>query len=281
MTEPLEALLARAPRLAPGHVWLAGAGPGDVGLLTLACLSGLRQAEVIVHDALVAPAILDLAQPETVLVFAGKRGGRPSVEQADISAELVRLARAGRRVLRLKGGDPHIFGRGGEEVLALAEQGIPFRVIPGITSGLAALTVALMPATLRGVNQALVLATGHDAPEISRDGLVAGALDWASVARLGQPVVLYMAVTHIVAIADQLMAAGLAPDTPAAAIGSATTPAQRILVCSLATLGETLAAAGLATPAIVVIGAIVATRARLLALLPQLEQEAMPWQLPG
>jgi len=130
------------PVLAPGHVWLAGAGPGDPGLLTLDALAGLQQAEVIVYDALVDPRVLALAGRQAQLEFAGKRGGKPSATQSDISRRLVELAHAGRRVLRLKGGDPFMFGRGGEETTALAAAGIPFRVIPGITAGLAALAAA-------------------------------------------------------------------------------------------------------------------------------------------
>jgi uroporphyrin-III C-methyltransferase len=136
--------------LAPGHVWLAGAGPGDPGLLTLYALCGLAQADVIVHDALVDKRVLALAGTQAKLEFAGKRGGRPSAMQADISRRLVELAKAGHRVLRLKGGDPCMFGRGGEEAMALAAAGVPFRFIPGVTAGLAALAAASIPATLLG-----------------------------------------------------------------------------------------------------------------------------------
>ncbi len=265
----LDAALAGLPLLQPGHVWLAGAGPGDPGLLTLHALSALGQADTVVFDALVDERIMQFVAPKAERVFAGKRGGRPSAEQADITAQLVGFARAGRRVLRLKGGDPFVFGRGGEEVLALAEQGIPFRVIPGISSGLAALTAAFIPATLRGENQAIVLATGHsaDAAEV-----LPGDVDWAALARLGQPMVLYMAITHMPAIAGALMAAGLAEATPAATIVWATTPRQRVLVTTLGALAGELARAGLRSPAIVVIGSVVATRARLLALIPALEE---------
>src|SRR5260370_31307681 len=147
--------------LAPGHVWLAGAGPGDPGLVTLYARSGLAQADVIVHDALVHQRVLALAGPQARLEFAGKRGGKPSATQADISKRLVELARAGRRVLRLKGGDPCVFGRGGEEAIALAAAGVPFRIIPGVTAGLAALAAASIPATLREVNRAIIFAAGH------------------------------------------------------------------------------------------------------------------------
>jgi uroporphyrin-III C-methyltransferase len=266
MNEATQALMRQMPELPAGHVWLAGAGPGDPGLLTLHALSALGQADVVVHDALVDPRILALARPEADRVFAGKRGGRPSVDQADIAATLVALARAGKRVLRLKGGDPYVFGRGGEEALALAEAGIPFRVIPGITAGIGGLAAALIPPTQRGINQAVVFATGHGA----EDGEVAGSVDWEALARLGQPIVIYMAITHVAAIARMLLAGGMAADTPAAVVGSATTPAQRVLVSTLAGLPDDLARSGIGTPAIVVVGRIVAMRARLLALLPEL-----------
>lgn len=272
MNEALAALLHAMPALPAGHVWLAGAGPGDPGLLTLHALSALGQADVVVHDALVDPRIVALAAGAEH-VFAGKRGGRPSADQADIAATLVKLARAGRKVLRLKGGDPYVFGRGGEEALALAAAGIPFRVIPGITAGIGGLAAALIPATQRGVNQAVVFATGHGA----EDGDVAGGVDWAALARLGQPVVLYMAITHIAEIVRSFLAAGMAADTPAAVVSQATTPTQRVLVSTLAALPDDFARARLKTPAIVVIGAIVDMRARLLDLLPDLAREA-PWR---
>src|SRR5215813_13942547 len=176
------AMRADVPVLAPGHVWLAGAGPGDPGLLTLDALAGLSQAEVVVHDALVDKRVLALASPQARLEFAGKRGGRPSATQADISQRLIELARADRKVLRLKGGDPFVFGRGGEEVLALAAAGVPFRVIPGVTAGLAALAAASIPATLRGINRAVVFAAGYGADD-------AGGPDWAALARSGAPIV--------------------------------------------------------------------------------------------
>lgn len=247
----------RGPVLQPGQVWLAGAGPGDRGHLTLHALCGLIQADVIVYDALVDPGVLDLARPEASLEFAGKRGGRPSIHQSDISARLVSLARDGRRVLRLKGGDPYVFGRGAEEALVLAGAGIPFRIVPGLTAGLAGLAAAGIPATMRGVNQAIVLATGHSAE--GEDDPVA-SLDWAALARLGQPIVLYMAVRNLDAIARRLIEGGMAPDVPAAAISRAATPEQRLLVGDLATLPGLLERTPLPTPALIVIGGIVAMR---------------------
>lgn len=263
----VQRLLAGLPVLQPGHVWLAGAGPGDPGLLTLHAASALAQADAIVHDALVDSRVLDLGRPEAERIFAGKRGGKPSTEQADITATLVALARQGRRVLRLKGGDPFVFGRGAEEALVLAEMGIPFRVIPGITAGIGGLAAALIPATARGVNQAIVLATGHGADGSEDARHLPGSVDWAALARLGQPIVVYMALTHLPAIARALLDGGLPADTPAALVAAATTPRQQVLTTTLAALPADAAAARLPTPAILVVGEIVALRARLLALL--------------
>src|SRR6202142_3090963 len=153
------------PRFPPGEVWLTRAGPGDPGLLTLHAVNALGQADIILYDALVHDAVLHLARAGVALEFAGKRGGRPSPDQRDITERLIELARQGHRVLRLKGGDPFVFGRGGEEAAGLAEAGVPFRVIPGVTAGLAALAAASIPATLRGTNRAVILAAGHGADD--------------------------------------------------------------------------------------------------------------------
>ena len=254
-----DALAARrsgVPVFAPGHVWLAGAGPGDPGLLTLDALAGLSQADVIVHDALVDGRILALKGAQARLEFAGKRGGKPSATQADISERLVALARAGERVLRLKGGDPFMFGRGGEEAAALAAAGIPFRIIPGVTAGLAALAAADIPATMRGINRAVIFAAGHGAEE---------DFDWAPLVRTGQPIVLYMVMHNLERISTALQAAGLGGDTPAAVIASATTPEQRIIVSTLDTLAASVREQNVEPPAIVVIGEIVRMREKLLA----------------
>src|SRR5271169_5551075 len=243
------------PVLEPGHVWLAGAGPGDPGLLTLDALAGLGQADVVVHDALVDPRVLALSGPQARLEFAGKRGGKPSATQADISERLVTLARAGRRVLRLKGGDPFVFGRGGEEAMTLAAAGVPFRVIPGVTAGLAALAAAGIPATLRGTNRAVIFAAGHGTEE---------EFDWTPLARTGQPIVLYMVMHNLERIAGALLQAGMTANTPAVVIASATTPRQRVLVSTLEKLAADVRAQNFEPPAIVVIGDIVKTRAQLL-----------------
>src|SRR5215475_2851845 len=198
------------PALAPGHVWLAGAGLGDPGLLTVDVLAGLAQADAIVHDALVDQRVIKLAGPQARIVFAGKRGGKPSTTQDDITNSLIRFANAGERVLRLKGGDPFMFGRGGEEAKALAAAGVPFRIIPGVTAGLAALAAAAIPATLRGINRAIIFAAGHGAED--------DAFDWALLARTGQPIVLYMVMHNLEKITRALMRGGVANATPAAVI---------------------------------------------------------------
>ena len=232
-------------------MWLAGAGPGDPGLLTLLALQGLRQAEVIVHDALVGERILALAGPAARLEFAGKRGGRPSAHQEDITSRLIALAQAGHRVLRLKGGDPFVFGRGGEEAQALSAAGIPFRVIPGITAGLAGPAYAGIPATHRSANQAVILATGHSC---------AGGPDWRALAATGAPLILYMAWKALPEIAAALREGGLPADTPVGVVTEATTSRQRVLVTALGTCVEDLARSGLEPPAIIVVGEVVRLR---------------------
>jgi len=256
MAEPdtLAKLLHRMMVLERGHVWLAGAGPGDPGLLTIHALSGLAQADVVVHDALVDQRVLALAQ-HARLEFAGKRGGKPSATQADISKRLVELAHAGERVLRLKGGDPFVFGRGGEEAMTLAAAGVPFRVIPGVTSGLAALAAAAIPATMRGVNRAVIFAAGYGADEAN--------VDWGALARTGEPIILYMPMHHLETIANALMYGGASPQTPAAIIASATTSEERVLLSTLEHVAADAQASEMEPPAIVVIGEIVSLRNRL------------------
>jgi uroporphyrin-III C-methyltransferase len=264
-----DALAARRtgiPVFAPGHVWLAGAGPGDPGLLTLDALAGLAQADVIVHDALVDRRVLALAGEQARLEFAGKRGGKPSATQADISQRLVALARAGQRVLRLKGGDPFVFGRGGEEAATLAAAGIAFRVIPGVTAGLAALAAAGIPATLRGTNRAVIFAAGHGADE---------DFDWAPLIRTGQPIVLYMVMHNLERMTAAMMQAGLAADTPAAVIASATTTQERILVATVEKLASAVREQKIEPPAIVVVGEIVKMRDRLVGKKVSAEKDTM------
>ncbi len=236
------------PALEPGSVWLVGAGPGGPGLLTLLAYHALGQADAIVHDALVSDRILALAPAATERIFAGKRGGKPSPKQADISLRLIELAREGKRVLRLKGGDPFMFGRGGEEAGALARAGIPFRIVPGISSGLGGLAYAGIPVTHRDTNHAVMFLTGHD-----ESGAVPGAIDWSSVARAAPVLVMFMAVKHLPVIAERLVAAGRQPDERLTIVSHAATPQQQVLETTLAAAP---ALTEVPTPAIVVLGAV-------------------------
>jgi uroporphyrin-III C-methyltransferase len=268
--QALAALRAEYPVFAPGEVWLVGAGPGDPGLLTLDALAALLQADVVVHDALIDARVLALARPGAEMQFAGKRAGKPSIAQEDICARLIGFARKGHRVLRLKGGDPFVFGRGGEEMLALTQAGVPLRVVPGVTAGIGGLASACIPATMRGVNHAVILATGHDPNE-------SGTLDWGALAQTRQPIVLYMGLRNIAKIAAALMRGGLPATTPAAVIASATLADQQVLVSSLARIASEASAANFAAPATIVIGDIVETRRQVLeATLPPLGNTPLP-----
>ena len=246
------------PEIEAGWVWLAGAGPGDPGLLTLQALQGLRSAEVVVYDALVGEDILRLAGPGTVLEYAGKRGGKPSPKQADISRRLIRLAREGRRVLRLKGGDPFVFGRGAEEALALVEAGVPFRIVPGVSSGLGGLAHAGIPLTHRETNSAVTFLTGHNV-----GGEVPDDLDWTAIARGSPAIVIYMALKHLEAIAGRLLAGGRDPEEPVAVVSQATLPGQAVLETTLAECHAAAMEAGLTPPCLVVVGEVVRLRAGL------------------
>ena len=245
----------RLPVFNPGEVWLSGAGPGDPGLLTLHAVNALGQADIILYDALVDRAILGLARPEAVLEFAGKRGGRPSPSQRDITERLIELARAGHRVLRLKGGDPFVFGRGGEEALGLVAAGIHFRIIPGVTAGIGGLAYANIPATTRDTNHGVILVTGQYAAGNER------GMDWAAVAQTNLPIILYMGMSRLPEIADALLAAGVSPDLPVAIVNNATTAQQRVFVTILATAGVDAAAQGFGAPSIIAIGEMVRLRA--------------------
>jgi uroporphyrin-III C-methyltransferase len=242
------------PEFQPGWVWLVGAGPGDPGLLTLHAAHALRHADVIVHDALVDERVLALARPGAERIFAGKRGGRPSPRQPDISARLVSLGREGKRVLRLKGGDPFVFGRGGEEALALVRAGVPFRVVPGISSGIGALAYAGIPLTHRETNSAVTLVTGH---------LSEGALDWAGLARGAPVLVFYMPLKRLGDITRHLIEAGRGADEPVALVSQAAMPGQRVLETTLARAEADAVATGIEPPALFVVGEVVRLRAGL------------------
>ena len=254
MADPFEGL----PELVSGTVWLVGAGPGDPGLLTLHAVHALRQADVIVYDALVDADCLKLARPDAELEYAGKRGGKPSPSQRDISLRLVELASTGKRVLRLKGGDPFVFGRGAEEALTLVAHGIPFRIVPGITAGIGGLAYAGIPATHRDTNHAVTFLTGHDS-----SGVVPDRIDWEAIARGSPVVVMYMALKHIGAIVERLVAAGRDVGEPVAVVCNAATRDQRVLETTLGRVVDDLANSSLQPPAIVVLGDVVRLRAGL------------------
>lgn len=246
------------PEMKAGEVWLVGAGPSDPGLLTLHALNALSQADVIVHDALVDKACLGFARTGAVIEYAGKRGGKPSAKQRDISLRLVELAKQGKKVLRLKGGDPFVFGRGGEEALTLVAHHVPFRVVPGVSAGIGGLSYAGIPVTHRDINQCVTFLTGHDA-----NGVVPGAIDWQSVSKGSPVIVIYMAMKHLNSIVDKLIEAGRDPREPMAFICEATTPGQKVLETTLGTAVQDVREADIAPPAIVVLGEVVRLRAGL------------------
>ena len=243
------------PVFEAGWVWLAGAGPGDPGLLTLHTVHGLAEADAVVYDALVDDRILALAKPTAELVFAGKRGGKPSAKQKDISLRLIELAKQGKRVLRLKGGDPFVFGRGGEEAQTLVQAGIPVRIIPGISAGIGGLAYAGIPVTHRDVNQSVVFVTGHD-----HTGETPSALDWSALAKGAQVLVIYMGMKHAGRISRALIDGGRAPDEPCAVVAQASTPNQQVLETQLDQLEADIATSGLTPPAILCIGRSVLMR---------------------
>jgi uroporphyrin-III C-methyltransferase len=240
------------PEFAPGSVWLVGAGPGDPGLLTLHAAHALAGADVVLHDALVAPEILALAGPAARFEAVGKRAGRAGAAQLRINQRLIEHAQAGRRVLRLKGGDPFVFGRGGEEARALAAAGVPFRVVPGITSGIGGLAYAGIPLTHRMLSPSVALVTGHGAGSGGpREA------DWAALARGPRTIVVYMGLGRLAAIADALMAAGRAADEPAVLLADATTARQRCVRTTLGRAAADAAALEPGAPTLVVIGPVV------------------------
>ena len=217
-------------------------------------LNALRQADVVVYDALVGEDILSWAGTAE-LIYAGKRGGKPSAKQRDISLHLVELARAGKRVLRLKGGDPFVFGRGGEEAQTLVQHGVPIRIIPGISAGIGGLAYAGIPVTHRDVNQSVTFVTGHD-----QTGDTPGSLDWRAIAQGSQFIVIYMGMKHIAQIAQRLMDAGRNPSEPVAFVTSATLDQQNVVESTLGTAVDDAKAAGIEPPAIICIGRSVLMR---------------------
>lgn len=251
--------VARIRNAAPaptGRVYLVGAGPGDPDLLTLKADRLLRQADVIVYDRLAGPEILSVARPEAERIFVGKLRGLHALPQNRINALLIDLASAGRCVVRLKGGDPFVFGRGGEEAEALADAGIPYEIVPGVTAALGCAASALIPLTHRDHAQTLSLVTGT-----CRDG--AAALDWSRLAGPGRTLALYMAAGAAEALVQRAVVAGLPPSTPAAVIVDGTTPREAVHVGTLLDLPVLCRRIPEHRPVLIVIGQVVELRARL------------------
>lgn len=258
MTELIDTLPFDLAGIEPGWVWLTGAGPGDPGLLTLLAYAGLKSADVIVYDALVSESILDIAHPDAERIYAGKRGGKPSLKQPDITAKLVDLAKQGKRVLRLKGGDPFVFGRGGEEALGLVDAEVPFRLVPGVTAGIAGPAYAGIPVTHRDANHAVTFVTGHSAA-----GDVPDTVQWEAIAKTAPVIVLYMAMRHLGIIAERLMAGGRDPQELVALIAQATTKDQNVVTTTLQQASTTAISSQIKPPALVVIGKTVNLRDQL------------------
>jgi uroporphyrin-III C-methyltransferase/precorrin-2 dehydrogenase/sirohydrochlorin ferrochelatase len=251
---------------AAGEVYLVGAGPGDPDLLTLRALRLMQQADVVVHDNLVSDEVMDLVRCDAERIHVGKACGNHTLPQEEINALLVRLALDGRRVLRLKGGDPFIFGRGGEEIDMLAAHGIPFQVVPGISAANGVSSYTGIPLTHRDHAQSVLFATGH-----LRDGTV--NLDWTALTRPHQTVVIYMGLGGLAEICRQLIAHGLPPAMPAAVVQQGTTRHQRVVAGTLATLPALVAAARLKSPSLTIVGEVVGLRAKLAWFVPARDAE--------
>jgi uroporphyrin-III C-methyltransferase len=246
---------ATLDEFAAGWVWLVGAGPGDPAHLTLGAVNALAQADVIVYDALVDERVLRFARPGAELDFAGKRGGVSSPSQTEITNRLIALARKGRRVLRLKGGDPFVFGRGAEEAIALGAAGVPVKIFPGVSAGIGGLAAAGIPLTHRDVNQAVTFVTGHDV-----HGQLPAAIDWTALGKSSPVIVVYMGLKHRREIARALLAGGRKPDEAAAIVSEASTPRQTVLELTLAQMAQDLPEEPRG-PAMLVIGEVVRLRA--------------------
>ncbi|PYN93025.1 MAG: uroporphyrinogen-III C-methyltransferase [Candidatus Rokuibacteriota bacterium] len=248
-------------RLNAAPVAIVGAGPGDPGLITVRGLTLIREADVIVYDRLVDPRLLDEARPDARRIFVGKSAGRHCVPQSRINDLLVAYARGGARVVRLKGGDPFVFGRGGEEALALADAGIPFEIVPGVSAAVAVPAFAGIPLTHRGVSSSFAVITGHPASEDLDDA--GSSVDLERLATAVDTIVVLMGVARLSKIVTRLLAAGRAPDTPIALVRWGTTDVQETVSGTLADILGRADAAQLRPPVVVVIGDVVSLRDRL------------------
>jgi uroporphyrin-III C-methyltransferase/precorrin-2 dehydrogenase/sirohydrochlorin ferrochelatase len=251
----LQALVDNRPPV--GEVWLVGAGPGDPDLLTFKALRLMQQCDVVLHDRLISPQVLELVRRDARRLFVGKARSQHAVPQEQINAELVRLAQQGLRVLRLKGGDPFIFGRGGEEIDTLMAHGIPFQVVPGITAASGCAAYAGIPLTHRDYAQSCVFVTGH----ARKDGVL--ELHWDQLARRGQTVVVYMGLHTLPALCSALVAHGLPVDWPAAMVEEGTSPSQRVVVGTLGDLPQRVEAADLKGASLLIVGEVVRLREHL------------------
>src|SRR5215212_4165550 len=238
-----------------GRVSIVGAGPGDPELITVRALARIRTADVLIYDRLVDPALVAEAPPTVERVFAGKARGFAALEQHEIEALLIARAVAGKHVVRLKGGDPYVFGRGGEEVASLVAAGIQVEVVPGISSALAAPASAGIPVTHRELSSSLTIVTGHEDPTKPES-----AVDWDWLAASNGTLVILMGLSQLPGIRDRLIAGGRSAETPSAAIANGTRPDQRVVTASLADLPEVVAAAQLVAPALIVVGDVVRCR---------------------
>ncbi len=246
------------PEFKKGEVWLVGAGPGDPRLLTIFALYALSEANIIIYDALVSDEILSLSSSNATLVYAGKRGGKPSHSQENISELVIKYALEGKKVLRLKGGDPYVFARGAEESFVLNENKISYRVIPGITSSIGGMASASIPATSRNTNSCILFLTGHNS-----NGEMPDDIDWAAVSKI-PVVVMYMALKHLPVIVKRLILEGKKNDEPIAIIQNATLITQKVLESKLNNVSKDIEKYNIKSPAIIILGPVVDLRSKLI-----------------